>query len=120
MEKQIGKTTSLHKQIIISGIIVGLLLIAAVVAIFSRKYYTRNKRTYLVSQAMTWKGNELYDSEESLDADIGDEESKFLPDWLNAQRQMIFPNNSITKCQQLGEGQFGSVFKGKLVQGNAV
>ena len=70
---------------------------------------------------MKWESNELYDSKQSLDDEIhGDEESSLLPEWLQERKEMIFPKYSITKGQQLGRGQFGSVFKGKLAQGNAV
>ena len=43
-----------------------------------------------------------------------------LPDWLRKRKEMIFPETSVMKGQQLGKGQFGTVFKGALVQGNAV
>jgi hypothetical protein len=94
-----------------------LISVAVVISI----HYYRNKRTALPPQAMTWQDNELYDSNQSLDEDIhGDKECNVLPEWLEERKEMIFPKDSITKGQQLGKGQFGSVFKGKLVQGNAV
>ena len=43
-----------------------------------------------------------------------------LPDWLQKRKEMIFPNTAVIKGQKLGKGQFGIVFKGALVQGNAV
>ena len=43
-----------------------------------------------------------------------------LPDWLQKRKEMIFPNTAVIKGQKLGKGQFGIVFKGVLVQGNAV
>ena len=42
-----------------------------------------------------------------------------LPDWLMHRREMIFPETSVIKGQQLGRGQFGIVQKGELVQGYA-
>ena len=42
-----------------------------------------------------------------------------LPDWLMNRREMIFPETSVIKGQQLGRGQFGIVQKGELVQGYA-
>ena len=43
-----------------------------------------------------------------------------MPDWIEDRSEMIFSRNLITKGKQLGQGQFGTVFKGKLNQGNAV
>ena len=52
----------------------------------------------------------------------GTRQSNFacLPDWLQNRKEMIFPNTAVIKGQKLGKGQFGIVFKGALVQGNAV
>ena len=66
--------------------------------------------------AMTWEMNELYDSEENGNKD----DDSILPSWLRVRKEMIFPQRCIETSQQLGKGQFGSVFKGKLIQGNAV
>ena len=51
--------------------------------------------------------------------EIDDKES-LLPDWLKERKEMIFPNESIEKYQEIGRGQFGTVLKAKLVQGQAV
>ena len=61
--------------------------------------------------------NDLYNSNESL---LTLNESSILPDWLNDRKEMVFPKGSVVKGKQLGEGQFGTVFKGNLQQGNAV
>ena len=66
---------------------------------------------------MTWEMNDLYESEE-IENQV-DEES-ILPNWLRVRPEMIYPQSCIERSQQLGQGQFGSVFKGKLIQGNAV
>ena len=68
-----------------------------------------------------WEDNILY---EEVDEN-GKEESScegdwMLPDWLQQKKKMIFPKKSIVKGECVGRGNFGSVFKGKLVQGNAV
>ena len=68
---------------------------------------------------------EIYPEENSLwskaenDFEIDDKES-LLPDWLKERKEMIFPNESIEKYQEIGRGQFGTVLKAKLAQGQAV
>ena len=51
--------------------------------------------------------------------EIDDKES-LLPDWLKERKEMIFPNESIEKYQEIGRGQFGTVLKAKLARGQAV
>ena len=43
-----------------------------------------------------------------------------VPDWLLQRPEMIYQPQFIQKGQALGSGQYGMVFKGKLMQGNAV
>ena len=43
-----------------------------------------------------------------------------LPKWLRERPDMIYPQLCVEKGQQLGHGQYGNVFKGKLVLGKAV
>ena len=49
-----------------------------------------------------------------------DDKEYLLPDWLRERKEMIFPNESIEKYQEIGRGQFGTVLKAKLAQGQAV
>ena len=49
-----------------------------------------------------------------------DDKDSLLPDWLKERKEMIFPIESIEKYQEIGRGQFGTVFKAKLAQGQAV
>ena len=49
-----------------------------------------------------------------------DDKDSLLPDWLMERKEMIFPIESVEKYQEIGRGQFGIVFKGKLAQGQAV
>ena len=49
-----------------------------------------------------------------------DDKDSLLPDWLKERKEMIFPNESIEKYQEIGRGQFGTVLKAKLAQGQAV
>ena len=66
---------------------------------------------------MEEKNNDLYYSLQ-VENKIGKEIS--LPDWLSSRKEIIFPRSSIEKHQELGSGQYGSVYKGKLLQGNAM
>ena len=52
--------------------------------------------------------------------DRAEAEDSLLPDWLRERKEMIFPENTVVKGEQLGKGQFGVVLKGALVQGKAV
>ena len=52
--------------------------------------------------------------------DLAEAEDSLLPDWLRERKEMIFPENTVVKGEQLGKGQFGVVLKGALVQGKAV
>ena len=77
---------------------------------------------------MTWKDNSFYKSESSEENIAKDSflpkwsfaKDSLLPEWLEARQGMIFTQNNIEKTHELGTGQYGSVFKGKLIQGNAV
>lgn len=77
----------------------------------------QNKRKRTANHEFVWKRNELYDSKESLDHT---HEALELPDWLNDRKEMLFSRKFIVKGKQLGKGQYGTVFKGMLSQGNAV
>ena len=48
------------------------------------------------------------------------EETSILPQWLLKRKEMIFSHMYIEQQEKLGSGQFGTVFKGRLKQGNAV
>ena len=70
-------------------------------------------------------GFELYPEDMSLwskdeNAFEIDDKDSLLPDWLKERKEMIFPNESIEKYQEIGRGQFGTVLKAKLAQGQAV
>lgn len=97
---------------------------------------------------MTWAVNEWHDTDESENEatkmitlkakntdgistyplkeheEQGDDNSTMdtsaLPKWLRERPDMIYPHSCTEKGQQLGKGQYGTVFKGKLVLGNSV
>ena len=60
-----------------------------------------------------WEENDLYYSLRVVN------EESILPNWLKDKKEVIFPQQSIERYQQLGNGQYGSVYKGMLMQGNA-
>ena len=92
-----------------------LLLLSGFVLVY---YCYDKKRAHHRIPQMTWELNELHETEES-DNEV--EEEPVLPDCLRKiNPEMIYPQSCIEKTQQLGQGEFGSVFKGKLTQGNAV
>ena len=49
-----------------------------------------------------------------------EDEDWMLPNWLQNKKEMIFYQSSVTIGDLLGRGQFGAVFKGRLVQGSSV
>ena len=66
---------------------------------------------------VVWQKNSISDNNRSSNTL---DDASGMPDWLKDRSGMIFSRNCITKGKQLGQGQFGTVFKGKLNQGNAV
>ena len=72
-----------------------------------------------------WENNELFDSEddnlitnnEGVN-DFGDD--LVLPNWLINNKEIIVPNCCVEKGRQIGNGQFGAVFKGTFSHGNAM
>ena len=48
------------------------------------------------------------------------ETTSILPEWLLNKKDMIYSDMYIEQQEKLGSGQFGTVFKGRLKQGNAV
>ena len=72
-----------------------------------------------------WENNELFDSEddnlitnsENVN-DFGDD--LVLPNWLINNKEIIVPNCCVEKGPQIGNGQFGAVFKGTFSYGNAM
>jgi hypothetical protein len=43
-----------------------------------------------------------------------------VPKWLCERNEMIYDTSCIEKGRQLGHGNFGTVFEGKIQLGNAV
>ena len=47
-------------------------------------------------------------------------QTNIVPEWIAMYENMIFDRKHIRTEDLLGQGQYGSVFKGKLILGNAV
>ena len=95
------------------GVPTFVLIVVIGFALLKKMKKTQNQ----VTNDLVWKDNSLYDSNESLD--FLKVPSK-LPDWLKDRSEMIFSLDLISMGIQLGKGQFGTVFKGNLKQGNAM
>ena len=65
-----------------------------------------------------WEKNHIYDDKESLIEE--NEHESVLPGWLKERKELIFSQDCVEKGKALGSGQFGAVFKGKFIHGNAV
>ena len=60
------------------------------------------------------------DVEANIEDFSSNAEDWMFPNWLQQKKEIIFPRKSVVKGECIGRGQFGSVFKGQLTQGNAV
>ena len=104
-----------HTSTVVLAIVCALLLAGCVGAFLWRH---RKRKKYKLSD-MTWEMNELYETDES-DTEETNEDTSLLPKWLRVKPDMIYQPWCVDKGQALGYGQYGTVFKGKLNQGNAV
>ena len=135
IEPTIETQPNIH-DVTLTTVTISFLLIAFMIciAITASVYIYRqiSKHAEAASKVL-WEDNKFYESDNST-ASIEDE-NKFtyktetespvdcrpmVPDWLKNRKEMVYPQNCIERCRQLGSGQFGTVFMGKLVQGTAV
>ena len=96
-------------------VIITLIMAAIVKIVYNIKKKNNGSETEL----------EIYPEDDSLWSEAEnafemDDKESLLPDWLKERKEMIFPNESIEKYQEIGRGQFGTVLKAKLAQGQAV
>ena len=96
-------------------VIITLIMAAIVKIVYNIKKKNNGSETELETYP---EDNSLWSKAENP-YEIDDKES-LLPDWLKERKEMIFPNESIEKYQEIGRGQFGTVLKAKLAQGQAV
>ena len=112
MESSIG-----HKnELVVSLSVVSLLMIVTAI-IVAGFFYKRKKQNHRWL-ATAFIPNKLYKNNKCL-LEV-DDDNLILPDWLKEKKDMIFSQDSIEKGIKLGSGYFGAVFKGKIIQGNAV
>ena len=99
--------------------IVFFIIIAILAAVVKVVHDIKKKNNGSDTELETYpEDNSLWSKAENP-YEIDDKES-LLPDWLKERKEMIFPNESIEKYQEIGRGQFGTVLKAKLAQGQAV
>ena len=120
-----GKSHSANRSIFValifpSTILLPIIFVVIVVSVkLAWKWRSKRKR-----RVMIWEDNVLYNSTKSLNNETNDfcfgDEDWMLPIWLQNKKDMIFYHSSVIKGDLLGRGQFGAVYKGKLVQGSAV
>ena len=114
-------TSTWHKLIVpeliiaVSAISTIIVLVIVILCIWYCKRLQKNNNT---SAPATWEKNSNYDYQENLHQGLQNE--SILPDWLEERKEIIFPPECIKKGKRIGQGQFGSVFKGLFTQGNAV
>ena len=109
--------TDISSSLVIPGSLVATVLSIFVVISVKRCRQNSNNRT----TGIRFEDKMLYSNVEGNMADFSSTaEDWMLPNWLQEKKAMIFPRKSILKGELLGRGNFGSVFKGKLIQGNAV
>ena len=95
------------------------IIIAIVLAVVKVVRHVKKKNNGSETELEIYpEDNSLWSKAENA-FEIDDKES-LLPDWLKERKEMIFPNESIEKYQEIGRGQFGTVLKAKLAQGQAV
>ena len=99
-------------SIVALGVISFLVILSVVIGCFILKKKTKRGRRKHVSEKTELNTKT---SEEDYE-----EEITMIPSWLKNKENMIFHPNCIKRDTLLGTGNYGSVYKGKLLQGNAV
>ena len=94
-----------------------LIIIFLMVAIFGFivSVYCYKKRAN--RKICTWENKSMYQGGEEGE---GMSLKHVIPSWLGNRSDMIYPQEAVHLDDQLGSGQFGSVYKGKLVQSRSV
>ena len=98
------------------SLIVVFSIMSVVGVIVSVRHY-RKKSTAYNTTAMEWEKNCSYDSDDEEEAVS---QNEIMPNWLKIRPDMIYPETSVYLTVELGSGQFGSVYKGQLVQSRSV
>ena len=104
------KPASTSMIVTIVTVITILFLTASVILYYKRKTSYNNI-------GGEWAENPNYSESNSF---IEENEDQILPNWLLERNEMIYDTNCIEKGRQLGHGNYGAVFEGKIRLGNAV
>ena len=103
-------------------VLTSVVIIILIVFLIVRRHKRSNNQPLVkideINSISNWGNNYFYHSDAIIDEKEKDE--WILPEWLKARKEMIFPQSCVERFQEIGRGQFGAVFKGKLVQGQAV
>ena len=89
---------------------------AAIFGLIVSVYCFRKRIRHNIS-TVTSENNSMYQNDEEEERMS---QKELLPDWLKNRSDMIYPQEAVHLDDQLGSGQFGSVYKGKLVQSRSV
>ena len=111
-------------SLVVFAIILLFLLIVGIVLLIC--YRRKGSKVYKPTGLDDWKispstteMNPLYHTDES-DTEENNNEESIIPQWLTLKPEMVYQPQCIEQGQALGHGQYGTVYKGKLYQGNAV
>ena len=104
--------------IVLTSVVVITLIVLLVVRRHKRSNNQPLVKTDEINSISNWEKNYFYHSDATIDEK--DKNELIMPGWLQARKEMIFPQSCVERSQEIGRGQFGAVFKGILVQGQAV
>ena len=111
-----------HLAPILCAVFIFIMILISILIIVLFHYRKKNRDS--ISKIL-WENNELFDSEDDNGKiknecvnDFGDD--FVLPNWLINNKEIIVPNCCVEKGLQIGNGQFGAVFKGTFSYGNAM
>ena len=111
-----------HLAIILCAVFIFIMILISILIIVLFRY--RKKKKHVISKIL-WENNELFDSEDDNliinNEGVNDfRDDLVLPNWLINNKEIIVPNCCVEKGLQIGNGQFGAVFKGTFSHGNAM
>ena len=111
-----------HLALIVCAVFIFIMILISTLILLLFRY--RKKKRQMISKFF-WENNELFDSEDDNGIMDNEDVNDFgddivLPNWLINNKEIIVPNSCIEKGLQIGNGQFGAVFKGTFSYGNAM
>ena len=121
-ERRFGYNQPILLQYEKSEVAVGIPVIAGMVVVIFMAlgltvalvcHYKRNTR----KKEMKWVDNPNYSRSVSL---VSTDDDPFLPNWLKQKNEMIYDTSCIERGRRLGQGNFGTVFEGKIRLGTAM